>query len=176
MYVAIPVSPTQKSGSVAHGNYSSNYKMVSDLASEFIQKEIVFERTVLVIIPQCIWITVKIHPSSGPLGKLFSLFTLSFCNYKVGISVSQLLSRARLFATPWTVALCPWDFPGKDTRVGCHFLLQGTFPIQESNLGLLHCRQTRYQLSYKWYPDFQTCYKNHMVCQYIKYLARCTAN
>ena len=21
--------------------------------------------------------------------------------------------------------LCPWDFPGKDTAVGCHFLLQG---------------------------------------------------
>ena len=32
------------------------------------------------------------------------------------------------FATPWTVApklLCPWDFPGKNTGVGCHFLLQG---------------------------------------------------
>ena len=24
--------------------------------------------------------------------------------------------------------LCPWDFPGKDTGVGCHFLLQGIFP------------------------------------------------
>ena len=21
--------------------------------------------------------------------------------------------------------LCPWDFPGKNTRVDCHFLLQG---------------------------------------------------
>ena len=21
--------------------------------------------------------------------------------------------------------LCPWDFPGKSTGVGCHFLLQG---------------------------------------------------
>ena len=34
------------------------------------------------------------------------------------------------FATPWTVAhqfLCPWDFPGKNTEVGCHFLLQGIF-------------------------------------------------
>ena len=25
---------------------------------------------------------------------------------------------------------CPWDSPGKNTRVGCHFLLQGIFPIQ----------------------------------------------
>ena len=30
--------------------------------------------------------------------------------------------------------LCPWDFPGKNTRVGCHFLLQGIFPTQGSNL------------------------------------------
>ena len=37
--------------------------------------------------------------------------------------------------------LCPWDFPDKNTGVGCHVLLQGIFPTQESNLGLLHCRQ-----------------------------------
>ena len=29
--------------------------------------------------------------------------------------------------------LHPWDFPGKNTRVGCHFLLQGIFPTQGSN-------------------------------------------
>ena len=40
--------------------------------------------------------------------------------------------------------LCPWDSPGKNTGVGCHALLQGIFPIQGSNPGLLcllHCRQ-----------------------------------
>ena len=26
--------------------------------------------------------------------------------------------------------LCAWNFPGKNTGVGCHFLLQGIFPIQ----------------------------------------------
>ena len=35
------------------------------------------------------------------------------------------------------------------TGVGCHFLLQETFPTQESNQGLLHCRQILYQLSYE---------------------------
>ena len=34
--------------------------------------------------------------------------------------------------------LCPWDFPGKNTGVGCYFLLQGIFPTQGSNLCLLH--------------------------------------
>ena len=29
--------------------------------------------------------------------------------------------------------LCPWNSPGKNTRVGCHFLLQGIFPTRGSN-------------------------------------------
>ena len=36
-------------------------------------------------------------------------------------------SRVRLCATPWTAAYQPphpWDSPGKNTGVGCHFLLQ----------------------------------------------------
>ena len=51
----------------------------------------------------------------------------------------KLLSHVRLFAAPWV--LRPWDSPGKNTGVGCHFLLQGIFPTQGSNPGLPHCRQ-----------------------------------
>ena len=36
--------------------------------------------------------------------------------------------------------LCPWDFSGKNTAVGGHALLQGTFPTQVLNLRLLCCR------------------------------------
>ena len=38
-------------------------------------------------------------------------------------------------------SICPWDFPGKNTGVGCHFLYQGIFLTQGSNphlLKLLH--------------------------------------
>ena len=46
--------------------------------------------------------------------------------------------------------LChPWDFPGKNTGVGCHFLLQGIFLTQGLNSGLLHCRQTLHCLSHQ---------------------------
>ena len=48
--------------------------------------------------------------------------------------------------------LCPWDFSGKGTRVGCHFLLQGIFPTQGWNLDLLHCRQILYCLSHQGSP------------------------
>ena len=34
--------------------------------------------------------------------------------------------------------LCPWDFPGKNTGGGCHFLLQGIFLTHGSNPSLLH--------------------------------------
>ena len=37
-----------------------------------------------------------------------------------------------------TRLLCPWNFPGKNTGVGCHFLLQGNLLAQGSNPGLLH--------------------------------------
>ena len=57
----------------------------------------------------------------------------------------------------WTVActrlLCPWDFLGKSTGVGCHFLLQGIFPTQGSSPGLPHCRQTLYHLSHPGLSD-----------------------
>ena len=46
----------------------------------------------------------------------------------------------------------------KNTGVGSLSLLQGIFPIQESNWGLLHCRQILYQLSYQGSP--QNCYIN----------------
>ena len=42
---------------------------------------------------------------------------------------------AGLFSTPWRVActklLHSWDFQGKSTGVGCHFLLQGIFPTRD---------------------------------------------
>ena len=38
--------------------------------------------------------------------------------------------------------LCPWVFPGKNTRVGCHFLFLGIFLTLGLNQGLLHCRQS----------------------------------
>ena len=49
-------------------------------------------------------------------------------------------SRVRLCATPWTAAHQaprPWDSPGKNTGVGCHFLLQCMKVKSESEVALL---------------------------------------
>ena len=43
-----------------------------------------------------------------------------------------------------TGLLCPWNSPGKNTGGGSHSLLQGIFPTQKSNLGVLHYRWILY--------------------------------
>ena len=49
----------------------------------------------------------------------------------------------------------PWNSPGQNTGVGSLYLLQGIFPTQESNRGLLHCRRILYQLSYQGSPHLR---------------------
>ena len=66
-----------------------------------------------------------------------------------------LVSQLCLTVTLWTVAHqapLSMEFFSKNTRVGCHFLLQGIFQIQKSNphlLCLLHCRHIVYLLSHQ---------------------------
>ena len=48
-----------------------------------------------------------------------------------------------------TRLLCPWDSPGKNTGVGCHFLI---FLTQGSNPSLLSCSQFLYCLSHQGSP------------------------
>lgn len=52
------------------------------------------------------------------------------------VASAQFLSFVQLFRSLRTVACqvpSPWDSPGENNRVACHFLLQGFFPIQGSN-------------------------------------------
>ena len=80
------------------------------------------------------WQDVQVPALSEKSSPQTSALTVSY----LGL---HMLSHAQLFATPWTVTtrlLCPWEFPGKNTGVHCHFLLQGIFPTQGSNPQLLY--------------------------------------
>ena len=53
-------------------------------------------------------------------------------------------SRVRFLGTPWTVAHqapLSMEFSRQESGEGSHFLHQGIFLTQGSNLGLLYCRQ-----------------------------------
>ena len=53
-------------------------------------------------------------------------------------SVTQLCTALRPCGRWPARLLCPWDHPGKNTKVGCTVLLQGIFPTQGSNPKLLY--------------------------------------
>ena len=46
----------------------------------------------------------------------------------------------------------PWNYPGQNTGLGSLSLLQGIFPTQGLNPGLLHCKQIFYQLDHQGTP------------------------
>ena len=89
-------------------------------------------------------------------------------------------SHVRLFATLWNVVsqtplsirfsrLCPWNSPGKNTRVGCHALLQGIFSTQglkSSLLSLLHWQAGSLPLAppEKLYPLLYMAFKDGIKC------------
>ena len=69
------------------------------------------------------------------IGSWLEVISVSVCE---SVSRSVVSGSLRSHGLQPTRLLCPWDFPGKDTGVGCHSLLQGTFPTQKLNPGLLH--------------------------------------
>ena len=57
------------------------------------------------------------------------------------VSFSVTSNSSQLHGLQPTRFLCPWNSPGKNTRVCCHAFLQGIFPTRGSNPDLLLCRQ-----------------------------------
>ena len=135
-------------------------------------KEIIWKAHKAVCVNECLWvytysimellkklkveITLNVQEIIVSYMKIYvaikSRIFLEFIGIKRYLqSVCALLcSAVSNFTTPRTVAhrlLCPWDFPGKDTRVGCHSLFQGIFQTQGLSLRFLHCRQILYHLS-----------------------------
>ena len=82
--------------------------------------------------------------------------SMGFSRQKYWSGVPLSLSRVQLFCDAMNCSppgsSVYGDSPSKNTGVGCHPLLQGIFPTQESNLGLLHSRQIFYHLSHQGSP------------------------
>ena len=83
-----------------------------------------------------------------PLLLAIPLLLLTLGNHEFCVSIDLsframlcvfMFSCLRLFVTPWTVAHpLSVGLPSKNTGMGCHFLLQGIFPTQGSNVCFLH--------------------------------------
>ena len=76
-------------------------------------------------------------------------YSPSHSNLKVKVLVAQLSELLGLHGLWPTRLLRPWDSAGKNIGVGSHSLLQGIFPTQGLNLGLMHCRCVLCRLSHQ---------------------------
>ena len=108
-----------------------------------------------------IWLQV-LSPRSIPLSPQpttsHPYWSPCLCACLAASVMSNSLWPYRLWATRF---LWPWDSPGKNTGVGCHFLLQGIFPTQGLNLHLLHCRWILYHWATR---DAQEIWGNESYC------------
>ena len=101
---------------------------------------------------------VSLCPWAVSFTKVSQLFSLHFVQLlssltQVIVVVALSVSHVQLFATPWMVARqapLSMGFPGKNTRMGCHFLLQGIFLTQDSNPRLLHWQADSLPLSHSF--------------------------
>ena len=111
---------------------------------------------ICVLAPQWVlWVPTSSDWSAIILPQYKALFNMllllilfsHFSHVQLFLRLHGLMEPARL--------LCPWDFQGKNTGVGIHSLLQGIFPAQGSNLGLLHWQADSLLLSHQGSPSVQ---------------------
>ena len=74
------------------------------------------------------------------------IISIVVCIYNAYESESEVAQLCSTLCDPLDCSIRPrlvppWDFQGKSTGVGCHFLLQGIFPAQGLNAGLPHRRR-----------------------------------
>ena len=82
-----------------------------------------------------------------------SIMGFSRQEYWSGVPLPSLESRSVVFNSLQLYGLYnPWNYPGQNTGVGSCSLIQGIFPTQGLNPGLLHSRQILYQLNYQRSP------------------------
>ena len=101
--------------------------------------------------PRIMWASLPTHDLSEIRGQsLENWNTYIFISLGNRVCVHSVVSNSLpCHGRKPTRLFCPWDFPGKNTGVGSHSLLQELFPTQGSNLGLLHCRQILHHLSHQ---------------------------
>ena len=107
-----------------------------------------------VYVNECVYICMY----TEPLNSIY-IYTLTQKMLLLS-SVSQSLKSGLTLHDPHalqpTRLLCPWDFPGKNTRVDCHFLIQRIFPTQRLNLCFLHWQMDSLPLHHLGSPYIDT--------------------
>ena len=111
---------------------------------------------------------------------IWKVYTLYDSVYKETLKVLV----TQLYPTLWnphglypTRLLCPWDFPGKNTGMGCCFLLQRIFPTQRWKLQVLHWQADSLPQDHLGSPQWNTMQllkpMRTSLCTYNALLPKC---
>ena len=96
------------------------------------------------------------HMVTHSLEKQLCCTQIFFCLFSCSVMSDSLqphgLKPAKL--------LCPWDFPGRNTGLGCHALLREIFLTQGSNPCLLHWEAGSLPLSHQGSPLYSSTESN----------------
>jgi len=104
--------------------YTWNYNIVNELHFNEIKNKLILKNKARVISEKIDeWIKKS---------RIYIWYSYIFINTAAAAAlVSSVMSVSlQLYGLQPARLLCPWDSLGKSTRVGCHALLQGTFPTQ----------------------------------------------
>ena len=130
--------------------------------------------------PPCPSPTPGVHPNPCPLSQwchpTISSSVIPFSSCPQYFPASGYFQMSQLFASGGQSilvmfnSLLPhglyslWNSPGQNSGIHSHSLLQGIFPTQESNWGLVDCRRNLYQLSQKGSPLLvRSCLKFYLL-------------
>ena len=111
----------------------------------------------------CMYVSTCTHACTGGGGALYYMSFILLVGIYTIVKVTQ---SCPTLCDPMDWLYSPWNSPDQNTAVGCHSLLQRTFPTQGLNPGLPHCRQILYSLCHQGSPFIQYSYKNYLVKEY----------
>ena len=82
--------------------------------------------------PQCFWIYASILKSSVCIPQMHIYICIS--KLYLYMCCAQSLQLCLAFCEKPARLLCPWDSPGKNTRMGCYFLLQHVYTYKHIHI------------------------------------------
>ena len=96
------------------------------------------------------WKKRRCTSTDASIKKLWKAYVMEYCSCYFVAKLYVILLRPQ--GLQLTRILCPWDFPGKNTGVCCHFLLQGIFLTQKLKSWFLHWQADYLPLTHQGNP------------------------
>ena len=96
------------------------------------------------------WKKRRYTSTDASIKKLWKAHAMEYCFCYFVTKLYVILLRPQ--GLQLTRMLCPWDFPGKNTGVCCHFLLQGVFLTQREKSRFLHWQADYLPLTHEGNP------------------------